>query len=1483
MILTLLKEDRIFTATLPEKPQGQFFVRDIAGANQSRDLLGVLAVNGKWQLRSTRSARVLGAQGRELRSVWLEAGQVCSIRLPGENACALLFAEEATQGRQSFEKYSVAAQSGANITIGRAAGSAIVFDNHYVSQHHAALQYMNGRWSVQDTDSVNHTFVNTLAVRSSPLAPGDVIYMMGLTIVIGGSFLAINNPNRNVRLDSRVFRPWAAQEAAPPGDDVPVDDPEPVYFYRSPHFRRGIEPAVFEVDAPPAPDSGGQTPLVMLLGPSITMGMASVATGAFSVASAIQSGNTAQAAPSMVMAGSMLLGTLLWPLVSRRYEKKKRAEREALRQEKYTAYLQEVQKKIRQECADQAAILREEFVTVPECLERIRLRKVNLWERTAGQEDFLRLRLGLGKLPLNAEVKIPAERFELESDNLKQSLCRLRDSPRILDGVPITLPLAEDRYTAFVGRRGKCLDFANGLAAQLCALHGYDEVKLVFLYDKAESDVLGYAKWLPHCWSDDRSVRWVATDAGEMKVLSAELERTVEARLALDDNSLGKAAPYYVIFAFNRPLAMQTGLLKKLFAAERGLRMSVLCFFDELKNVPKECGAVVEIKAQGGLVFNKAAASAKPQEFTNDVGAADGMAQMALALANTPLDLSAAAYKLPKMITFLEMLESGSVEQLSPPLRWRKNDPTQTLQAVVGVNEHGDPAYLDLHEKFHGPHGLVAGMTGSGKSEFIITYILSMAVNYHPDEVAFVLIDFKGGGMAKAFENMPHTAGIITNLDGAALRRSLVSIDSELKRRQAMFQSAGKALGVSKVDIYKYQKAHRDGQLAEPLPHLIIIADEFAELKAQQPDFMEKLVSAARIGRELGVHLILATQKPDGVVDDQIWSNSRFKVCLKVQDTQDSVGMLKRPDAAELKDTGRFYLQVGYNEIFELGQSAWAGAPYFPSDSAEKETDPAISVVDMNGRLLQAVKLDRRAGKNAPKQLDAVTAYITRCAREEHIQTRQLWLPPMEAVTLLDTVLHQYPGTTQPAYALNPVLGEYDDPARQARRAFTLPLSDEGNAVIYGFAGAGKATLLTTLLYHLLSTHTPETLHTYIMDFGAETLRGFAKAPQVGDVVLPHEGEKVGNLLKLLREQAARRKKLFADFGGDYAAYCGRSGRTEPNILLMINNYGAFRELFPDEENDVCFLAMEGKKVGIYVILTATTTNAVNYRVAQNFKQLLVLQLNDPTEYSGVLGNTRGVFPAAAKGRGIARVDGEIYEFQTAYCAKPGEEFDEIHGLCGALAGSWDGPRAPKVPVLPEKCGAAFLADVPVQLDHFPIGVNQQTLEIEYMDFTRQFAAFFTANDSDLLVPVMRGVAELWPQALWLKGEADLADIPREAGNPALVILPSLSEFYDGLAPEAKPRFEEFFKNGKAGRGVSLLVFDDASGLQGHKFDAWFTAQFDGSGVWVGDGAADQFLLSVSGSSGALRGDNDGSFAALINKGKYRLVKVLQGGTEAAA
>ena len=304
------------------------------------------------------------------------------------------------------------------------------------------------------------------------------------------------------------------------------------------------------------------------------------------------------------------------------------------------------------------------------------------------------------------------------------------------------------------------------------------------------------------------------------------------------------------------------------------------------------------------------------------------------------------------------MYNVGKVEHLNPISRWERNNPVKSLAVPIGMGTDGKLFTLDLHEKYQGPHGLVAGMTGSGKSEFIITYILSLAVNFSPDEVAFVLIDYKGGGLADAFVDqkrgihLPHVVATITNLDGAAIQRSLTSIQSELSRRQELFKRAKSETGEGTMDIYDYQRLYRNKQVSEPMPHLFIISDEFAELKKQQPEFMDALISAARIGRSLGIHLILATQKPGGVVNDQIWSNTKFRACLKVQDRSDSMEMLKRPEAAELKHTGRFYLQVGYNEYFALGQSAWCGAEYTPQEQAVQEKDNTVEFLDNAGQVI---------------------------------------------------------------------------------------------------------------------------------------------------------------------------------------------------------------------------------------------------------------------------------------------------------------------------------------------------------------------------------------------------------------------------------------------------------------------------------------------------------------------------------------------------
>ena len=328
---------------------------------------------------------------------------------------------------------------------------------------------------------------------------------------------------------------------------------------------------------------------------------------------------------------------------------------------------------------------------------------------------------------------------------------------------------------------------------------------------------------------------------------------------------------------------------------------------------------------------------------------------------------------------------------------------------------------------------------------FYPKHILSLAVNFHPHDVAFLLIDYKGGGMANLFKNLPHLLGTITNLDGAQSMRALASINAEIHRRERLFRE------FEVNHINQYQKKFKNGEATEPLPHLFLISDEFAELKVNQPDFIKELVSIARVGRSLGVHLILATQKPSGVVDDQIWSNSRFKLALKVADRTDSMEMLKTPDAAEITQTGRAYLQVGNNEVYELFQSAWSGADYQPDKDEMGIEDHTIYLINDLGQYevlnqdLSGLDLAEDI-KEVPTELEAIVSQIQLLTESQQIPpVPQPWLPPLkERMTLQELEPIQPQEAWEQKKPVSVLLGMADIPQAQKQEPVSVNLSKDG-------------------------------------------------------------------------------------------------------------------------------------------------------------------------------------------------------------------------------------------------------------------------------------------------------------------------------------------------------------------------------------------------------------------------------------------------------
>lgn len=1502
MIASLFNKNGMLSITLPEKVKGQYSLTSDSGIK-----VNIEGIDDKWVLKAPKQVVIVDNK-QEVESCDIEEMCIYNLNSKKSHEKSFVFVEPSTDDRVEFKKYLF--NGDITINIGRKSNNSIVINNNYVSSNHAILSSKNGKWLITDNDSSNGTFVNGKKVKSSALNYGDLIYIMGTIIIVGNSMIAINNPDQSININTGLLFEYVPQIINDSEVDLDFNEVKEEYFFRSPRFKRDIKTASFKIDSPPQNQIGEEMPIMMAIGPSITMGMASMATAVFG----IMQGN----ALSAVTSGFMLLGTVMWPIISKKYEKKKKVQKEALRQEKYQEYLERIKASFSDECEKQKQILLENSVDVNECENRIKQLSRNLWDHSFGQNDFLKINVGKGSVLMDANIEYPERKFEIERDKLEEQLLDICEAEHLIEDIPITVSLFDNKVTGVIGDRNDVLKFANGIILQLESLYSYDELKFVFLLNEKDLGKLDYVKWLPHIWNDDKSFRFLAINYDDIKDISSYLDSEFELRTNLKDDELDEVNPYYVIFAFDKNLSLRADVMKKIYENKKNLHFSVLTFFDELKNLPKECSNVIELNQDLGKIYDKNDVSGNIVEFRPDIYVEKNLEDLSVILSNIKLNTGDEAYALPKMITFLEMYGVGKIEHLNVLNRWKENDPTKTLEAQVGVDTIGDSFKLDLHEKYHGPHGLVAGMTGSGKSEFIMTYILSLAINYHPDEVAFVLIDYKGGGMAKAFENLPHIAGIITNLDGSAINRSLISIQSELRRRQAIFAESSKKTGISNIDIYKYQKMYREGTVNEPLQHLLIISDEFAELKTQQPEFMTQLVSAARIGRSLGVHLILATQKPSGVVDDQIWSNAKFKACLKVQDKADSMDMLKRPEAAELQDTGRFYLQVGYNEMFKLGQSAWSGAPYYPSDKVDEQIDDSIEIIDNVGRVIGSAKMDKKKSLSKPKkQIDAITEYLAEIAKQENITVRPLWLEPISAKIILDEVKTKY-NYVRSEFEVEAVVGEYDDPMNQSQNIYSISMSNGGNLAIYGAAGCGKTTLLNTMIYSFLSTYTPEELNVYILDFASETMTAFANAPHVGDVVLSHEKEKITNLIKLLLGQIQTRKKQFADFGGNIIDYNKYSENKVPSIVVFINNYAAFQELYEDFEGEMLNLTREGTKYGIYFVLTGTNINAIRFRMQQNIGQSVVLQMTDETDYAAVLGKTEGLVPSKFKGRGLCKID-EIYEFQTAYAFDSENQFAAIKSFCADLSENCN-TKARSIPVLPEQVNTKFIAPYVVKNSlNIPVGVETASLEVNSFDFSKNYISFVQSENKeygsfisilsrvttslsriDTVLLDASGLVENCDTAvnhLTSKGDVSaevdkLFEIVLERHNSnkdalekdapcpkypvVLYIISSLRDLREQLSEEQLEKLNLILEKGSTKLNVFIVIAETSKNISSFNYEKWYVSNVSQSdGIWIGGGVADQYYIKLNKTTSEMSEEMSTKFGYSIVSGKATKIKLI--------
>lgn len=1069
--------------------------------------------------------------------------------------------------------------------------------------------------------------------------------------------------------------------------DTPAPNHYPK-FNRNTRIQTLVNKEDIEVLDPPAKPQKPKNNLLTRLIPSMGMLVVAAVMAFFGGAMIIMS------AVSGVMA---IVTSVITLQTSKRDYKKSYAERT----DNYNAYIANKRTEIEQLRAIEKKSLDEIYISQTEECALFSAFSPSLFDRTKSDADFLCVRIGEGFVEANRKIKYKKQE-RLETDDELQILPeRISNEYKYIPSAPVVCDLKTVNAVGVVGSEEYRFNILKNLVIDIAARQYFSDVKMIFVSEERNAQRINWLRMLPHVYDEETKLRTLVTDNESKNTIFEYLYKELTIREQSKKYDSNIVVFFYDEYGFkNHPIS-------RFVEKAKDLCVTFIFFGAAEADIPLGCGYIIASRQEKAVLIS-AADKSKTIEFTYPTLPDTEAQKIVGLLAPVYSEEISLEGTLTKSISMFEMLNIIAVDDLNLEDRWKKSQVYKSMAAPIGVST-GGVVYLDLHDKAHGPHGLVAGTTGSGKSEILQTYILSMVTLFHPYEVGFVIIDFKGGGMVNQFKDLPHLLGAITNIDGKEINRSLKSIKAELQKRQRLFAEAE----VNHID--KYIQKYKSGDVSTPLPHLILIVDEFAELKAEQPEFMKELISAARIGRSLGVHLILATQKPSGQVNEQIWSNSRFKLCLKVQSQEDSNEVLKSPLAAEIKEPGRAYLQVGNNEIFELFQSAYSGAPEKMDDTSIKEFS-IRSVSSCGKRTPVYVQKRKKADGINTTQLDAIVEYVNLYSQKEGIERLpNICLPPLEKSISVPKEL-AVEGRSYP-------IGIYDDPDTQYQGEAYFDF-DADNTIIVGASQTGKTNLLQLIVREIASQKKANEASFYIIDFGSMILKNFEELNHVGGVVLSSEEEKLKNLFKLLLQELDLRKEKLMSVGVSSISSYNEAGYNDiPHLYVILENFAVFRELYADKyEDDFLFIAREGITYGISLIVTATTTSGFGYKYMSNFANHIALTCNDNSEYSNLFDRCR-TEPSNIPGRVLVCFNKVIYEAQT-YLSFDGEkEIDRISAIKAFVAEQNSrnaGLRAKRIPEVPDILDQSYIYDnfaVNVQ-NQIAVSLNYQQVEPVYFDIT---------------------------------------------------------------------------------------------------------------------------------------------------------------------
>jgi ESX secretion system protein EccC len=929
-----------------------------------------------------------------------------------------------------------------------------------------------------------------------------------------------------------------------------------------------------------------------------------------------------------------------------------------------------------------------------------------LWERQPVDGDFGVVRIGLGPQTLATPLVPPTTPPTGDLEPLTAgALRRFLDTYSIIPGLPVSVSVRAFARLHLQGPDEATRALVRAVLAQLTVFHAPDDMVVAACVAPERRAQWEYLKWLPHALHPTRvealgPVRLVAGSAPELEAL---LEDLLANRPRFSPGSgTSTEGPQVVVVVDGGDLAGSEHL-----TTEGGLSgVAVLDLDHPPPRLLDRSAVALTLSADGRL-------SSRSVDEDGAVGVADALDQAtatALARQLAPLRLAATTRvgdaPLQSDTGLAELLGIGDAEAFDPATGWAPRPNRTRLRVPVGVGSDGHPVELDLKESAQdgmGPHGLLIGATGSGKSELLRTLVLGLAATHDSETLNFVLIDFKGGATFASMDKLPHTAAMITNLEAELplVDRMNDALEGELNRRQELLRRAGNF-----ASLRDYEKARAGGAPLAPLPVLLVICDEFSELLQRKPEFIDLFVQIGRVGRSLGVHLLLASQRLEEGRLRGLDTHLSYRIGLRTFSAMESRSVLGVPDAYELpRSPGHGYLKFGTEPLVRF-KAAYASGPY-------RRPAPAPPAAGHPGRVLHYTTHEivvpdllpsaATSGESTRSLLDVLVGRLAGAGTPAH----QVWLPPLHQPSHLDELLG--PLVSEPQLGLtvgNPQLrgglqvpvALVDKPYEQRRDLLWLNVSGPaGHVAVVGGPQSGKSSLLRTVLCGLSLTHTPAQVQFYCLDFGGGGLAGLRELPHVGGVAGRQESAAVRRTVGEVATLLAERERV-----GSTA----RDGR--PDVFLVVDGWSTVRSEYDDLEPVITDLATRGLSYGVHLVASASRWMDFRPGIRDLFGSRLELRLGDPSD-SAVSRKAAENVPKTVPGRGITP---EGLHFLAALPSTAGLDGA---GLVKAAATAWTGPGAPPVRLLPPVVPYPTL-DVTAG-SGVPIGIAESDLQPVALDF----------------------------------------------------------------------------------------------------------------------------------------------------------------------